>query len=44
MGHASPTEEVTMPRGYPVEFRAEAVQLYRRSGRSLREIATESSL
>jgi transposase len=36
-----------MPRGsnyqkpYPLEFRREAVELYRRSGRSLREIATD---
>lgn len=30
-----------MPRGYPAEFRADAVQLYRTSGRSLREIAQE---
>jgi transposase len=36
-----------MPRGsnfqkpYPPEFRREAVELYRRSGRSLREIAVD---
>jgi transposase len=36
-----------MPRGsnhrkpYPSEFRREAVELYRRSGRSLREIASD---
>ena len=28
-----------MPRGYPPEFRAEAVELYRAGGRSLRSIS-----
>ena len=30
-----------MPRGYPAQFKSDAVQLYRTSGRSMREVSTE---
>jgi transposase len=43
-GHSTSREGVTVPRThtvYPPEFRAEAVRLYRTSGRGLKKIAEE---
>jgi len=44
LGWKAQGKGVLMPgrrRGYPAEFKAEAVELYRRSGKSIRDIATD---